>query len=274
MALVDSKRPGREAAAGGQDDGPPLPLLRRRARRSAARAGASASGFIGGRGEEHPNGRFDALWPPEQRARYGIHNATRRRRRAGAGRCMTMVMNHYKRPKRFYVRTKVWYTTEPRQQVYPLTVGNCAHLLNGMSYDVPGGGAPGSTFVGSLDVDGAVQRAHPRRRLAPSRRRAAPDAAQRDVRPDAVRRQGLLRRRRPPVQHDPPDPARAGADRERDVPHAAGHPGDRRGGARARGACTPTRSCTWPRWASGCCRSCATTASPRRAGRCRRTCAR
>ena len=58
-----------------------------------------------------------------------------------------MVMNHYKTPKRFYVRTKVWYTTEPRQQLYPLTIGNCAHLANGMSYDVPGGGAPGSTYV-------------------------------------------------------------------------------------------------------------------------------
>ena len=58
-----------------------------------------------------------------------------------------MVMNHYQRSKRFYVRTKIWYTTEPRTPVYPTAVGDCRHLLNGMSYDVPGGGLPGSTFT-------------------------------------------------------------------------------------------------------------------------------
>ena len=51
-----------------------------------------------------------------------------------------MVMNHYKRPKDFYVRTKVWYTTEPRKSMMPLVLGNCDTLENGMSYDVPGGG--------------------------------------------------------------------------------------------------------------------------------------
>ena len=40
-----------------------------------------------------------------------------------------MVMNHYKRPKRFYVRTRIWYTTEPRTPVYPVAVGDCRHLL-------------------------------------------------------------------------------------------------------------------------------------------------
>ena len=73
------------------------------------------------------------------RARYGVHNSN------GAGAApewsvTAMVMNHYQRSKRFYVRTKVWYTTEPREDVYPTTVGNCKHLLNGMAYDVPGGG--------------------------------------------------------------------------------------------------------------------------------------
>ena len=58
-----------------------------------------------------------------------------------------MVMNHYKKQKRFYVRTKLWYTTDARTQVYPTTVGDCRHLANGMAYDVPGGGKPGSTFV-------------------------------------------------------------------------------------------------------------------------------
>ncbi len=58
-----------------------------------------------------------------------------------------MVMNHYQRSKRFYVRTRIWYTTEPRTPVYPTAVGDCRHLLNGMAYDVPGGGLPGSTFT-------------------------------------------------------------------------------------------------------------------------------
>ena len=34
-----------------------------------------------------------------------------------------MVMNHYKRPKNFYVRTKVWYTTEKRTPVMPVVIG-------------------------------------------------------------------------------------------------------------------------------------------------------
>ena len=145
MALVDSKRP----------DAKPLPvdkmmvhhfLYYAGGRVDRGPGGCLGDGFIGGRGEEHPSGRFDSAWPAELRARYGIRNATPE---GGAPEwsLMTMVMNHYKRPKRFYVRTKVWYTTEPRQQVYPLTIGNCAHLANGMGYDVPGGGAPGSTYV-------------------------------------------------------------------------------------------------------------------------------
>jgi plastocyanin len=58
-----------------------------------------------------------------------------------------MVMNHYGRPKSFYVRTRIWYTTGARIPLLPTTVGNCAQAANGMAYDVPGGGAPGSTFV-------------------------------------------------------------------------------------------------------------------------------
>jgi hypothetical protein len=58
-----------------------------------------------------------------------------------------MVMNHYKRVKSFYVRTRIWYTTEPRTPLYTTTVGDCAQLRNGMAYDVPGGGGPGATFV-------------------------------------------------------------------------------------------------------------------------------
>jgi len=124
QALVDSKDP--EAA--------PLPVNKMmvhhflyftQGRDDGGPGGCLGSQFLSGRGEEHPNGRFDAVWPPEQRARYGVHNVTPEGR-APAWMLTAMVMNHYKRPKRFYVRTKVWYTTEPRQQVYPLTIGDCA----------------------------------------------------------------------------------------------------------------------------------------------------
>ena len=104
------------------------------------------SGFISGRGEEHPTGRFDQRNAKPFRNKYGITN------RDAQGKAPTwlltaMVMNHYKRPKSFYVRTKVWYTTEPRKSMMPVVVGNCATLRNGMSYDVPGGGGPGSEYV-------------------------------------------------------------------------------------------------------------------------------
>ena len=62
-----------------------------------------------------------------------------------------MVMNHYKRPKSFYVRTRVYYTTEPRREIQPIVLGDCSHLNNGMSYDVPGGGKKGSNFISKSD---------------------------------------------------------------------------------------------------------------------------
>ena len=62
-----------------------------------------------------------------------------------------MVMNHYKRPKSFYVRSRVRYTTEKRTSIAPLVIGNCAQLLKAMAYDVPGGGKKGSNFVDASD---------------------------------------------------------------------------------------------------------------------------
>ncbi len=104
------------------------------------------SGFIGGRGEEHPLGRTASVIPAENRRRYGIPNQTR----AGGApnwRLTAMVMNHYKRPKTFRIRTRVYYTTEPRTPVMPIILGDCSHLANGMAFDVPGGGRRGSNFV-------------------------------------------------------------------------------------------------------------------------------
>ncbi len=145
MSLVDSKDP----------DAKPLPVAKMMVHHflyfTAGRARAETGGclggdFLAGRGEEHPSGRFDNVAPPEIRARYGIQNATPEGK-APAWSLTAMVMNHYQRSKRFYVRTRVWYTTEARTPVYPTAVGDCRHLLNGMAYDVPGGGLPGSTFT-------------------------------------------------------------------------------------------------------------------------------
>jgi plastocyanin len=106
------------------------------------------TGFIAGRGEEHPSGKLTRVgWPRSFRRRYGTAN----RRPDGSvpnWHLTAMVMNHYKRPKSFYVRLRVWYVTgERRKQVNPTVVGRCSHVLNGMSYDVPGGGRRRSNFV-------------------------------------------------------------------------------------------------------------------------------
>src|SRR5918992_1064892 len=104
------------------------------------------AGFIGGRGEEHPLGRTQMSLPKRYRGTYGIENRTAEGT-APDWRLTAMVMNHYKRPKSFYVRTRIWYTTEKRTPVSPLVIGNCSRLANGMAYDVPGGGKKGSNFV-------------------------------------------------------------------------------------------------------------------------------
>jgi len=145
MALVDSKDP----------DAEPLPIAKMMVHhflyyaedRVDDDAGCwRGSGFIGGRGEEHPRGRTVISLPGPLTDRYGIAN----RRADGSApdwALTAMVMNHYKRPKSFYIRTRVRYTTEPRRPVRLAVIGNCHQLANGMAYDVPGGGAPGSEHV-------------------------------------------------------------------------------------------------------------------------------
>jgi plastocyanin len=103
-------------------------------------------GFITGRGEEHPDGRFGAYLPAERRDRYGIPNRTPSGE-APAWQLLAMVMNHVKRPKTVWVRTKLWYTEDEREPVSPVVVGDCSLAGNGMAYDVPGGGPKGSSFT-------------------------------------------------------------------------------------------------------------------------------
>ena len=126
MALVASKDP----------DAKPLPIRKMMVHHflywAPGRVGETpgscwrGAGFIGGRGEEHPLGRTQMTLPKSSRATFGIEN----RKADGTApdwRLTAMVMNHYKRPKSFYVRTRIWYTTEKRTPVAPLVIGNCAH---------------------------------------------------------------------------------------------------------------------------------------------------
>jgi plastocyanin len=150
MALVDSKDP----------DAKPLPIAKMMVHHFLYFAPGTmnegpgscwgGAGFIGGRGEEHPLGRFATELPTGMRNKYGVTNRTA----TGAApdwRLTAMVMNHFKRPKSFYVRTKVWYTTEKRTPAMPTVIADCGHGANGMAYDVPGGGRKGSNFVSSSD---------------------------------------------------------------------------------------------------------------------------
>jgi plastocyanin len=150
MALVDSKNPKAK----------PLPIAKMMVHhflyfapgtQNSARGSCwGRSGFIGGRGEEHPLGRTQSRLPASSREKYGIVNR-KADGTAPAWRLTAMVMNHYKRPKSFYVRTRVYYTTEPRREIQPIVLGDCSHMNNGMSYDVPGGGKKGSNFVSKSD---------------------------------------------------------------------------------------------------------------------------
>ena len=103
------------------------------------------SGFVFGRGEEHPSGNFAMLTPPAQRARYGIPNMTADGT-APNWRMTAMIMNHVKRPKTVWVRVKLWYSDEPREPITPVILGDCSLVKNGMAYDVPGGGPKGSSY--------------------------------------------------------------------------------------------------------------------------------
>jgi plastocyanin len=150
MALVDSKNPKAK----------PLPLNKMMVHHflyfapgrvnDAAGGCWSGLGWIGGRGEEHPLGHPQMPSSPAFRKAYGIENRTADGK-APEWALTAMVMNHYKKPKNFYVRTKIYYTHEKRQAVVPLTIGKCSQLTNGMSYDVPGGGKKGSNFVDKSD---------------------------------------------------------------------------------------------------------------------------
>ena len=214
QALVDSKDPNAK----------PLPIAKMmvhhflyfaRGRVDEAPGGCwSGAGFIGGRGEEHPLGRPQLSSSPEFRAKYGINNSTPDGK-APAWSLTAMVMNHYKRPKDFMVRTRVWYTTEKRTSVQPLVIGKCSQLLNGMSYDVPGGGKKGSNFVDKSDW---VAPFNGRMLMASSHNHGG---AKYQALSSLTCKRRLFKApvynapNEPRVPDDPADPARAGTDRQR-----------------------------------------------------------
>jgi hypothetical protein len=142
QVLVDSKKPDAKPLSNAQMMIHHLLYFAPGRQEDSAGSCWNGLGFIAGRGEEHPDGNFDVV-PAERRARYGILN----RMPSGAAPSWSltaMVMNHVKKPKTVYVRTKLYYTEDERQPVYPTVVG-CRG--NGMAYDVPGGGRKGASFV-------------------------------------------------------------------------------------------------------------------------------
>jgi plastocyanin len=143
QVLVDSKRP----------DAKPLPIEKMMvhhllyfAPNRVDQLPGSCWGLIGLRAEEHPLGSFVRPMPRALRSRYGINNR-QSNGRAPNWLLVAMVMNHYKRPKSFYVRTKVYYTTKQRQSTSLVIPGNCSTNVAGMLYDIPGSGGEGSDIV-------------------------------------------------------------------------------------------------------------------------------
>ena len=163
-----------------------------------------------------------------------------------------MVMNHYKRPKSFYVRTRVWYTTEKRTSVHadrdrqlrPARATACPTTC-------PGGGKKGSNFVDKSDW------------VAPfSGRMLVASSHQHGGGKYQTLESRTCKRRlfKAPVYHGPPNhvyntirpilhepgPIGTGAYATlRGIPIVEGR------GAAPRRRCTTTTTCTWPRWASG-----------------------
>ena len=232
QVLVDSKRP----------DAKPLPIgkmmihhLLYFAPHRVDQFPGSCLGLIGLRGEEEPLGHYAKPIPAAVRSRYGINNRTATGQ-APNWILVAMVMNHYARAKDFYVRTKVRYTTDPREPVSPIILGDCTNRLSGNLYDVPGGGGPGSSFVerGSWRVpDGFNGRII----LAQSHQHGG---ARYQTLGSRTCGGGFSRRApttagRPPLQHRQADPARTGADRERYVRQREGHSDQRGRGAHEAG---------------------------------------
>ena len=245
--------PGRQAVAGGQDDGPPLPLLHAGPGGSRARAGASAAASSAGAGRSTRTGASTRL---SARA-CGRSTASTTRRPTGARAAVDADRDGHEplpadqallRAHAALVHDRAAHADlsgddrrlpPPRQRACPTTCRAAASRAR--SSPTARSGRCRSARASS---------AAPRTTTAarPTRRCAASTCGRTLL--DAKAYYGA---RRSPVQHDPPDPARARADRQRHVPHARRASRSRPGRCSSASPTTPTRSCTSPRWASGCC---------------------
>ncbi len=237
--------PRRQAAAGVQDDGPPPPLLhvrprRRRLRLPRRRVSQRARG---GAPQRAVRGALPARGPG------ALRRPQRDRGRYGAG-VVGDRDGHEPLPA-------LEALLRAHEALVHDRAADPALSDDGRRLPPPGQRHGLRRARRRLDVrrplvlDGAVQRPHPVRRLAPPRRRHAPDAGLEDLQPQAARRARLLRRARTiPTTRS----ARSCTSRGRSPTARSAAPrASRSPPARCWTAprSTTTRRCTSRRWASG-----------------------
>ena len=211
----------------------------------------SGAGFIGGRGEEHPIGSSASAGP----ARSATATASTTATADGSApdwRLTAMVMNHYKRPKNFYVRTGSGTRPASGTSVSPMVIGKCSQRPQRHVLRRAGRRQEGLELRRQERLDRAVQRADPSAALAQPRRRQVPVAHELTCKrrlfkaPVVLRAGRTTSTTRSARSSTSPGRSATGA-----YAHPAGHP-DREGrGAAAAWPCTTTTTCTWRRWASG-----------------------
>ncbi len=191
--------------------------------------GCLGGDFLGGRGEEHPDGQLRrALAAGAARASTASTTSTA----AGTAPEWTltaMVMNHYKQTEALLRAHPHLVHDRARTQLYPvddrrLPPPRQRHGLRRPGRRQAGLGRTSTARPGRCRSARASSAARSHHHGGATHQ----TLVERDLRAHAGRRQGLLRRARPPVQHDPPDPARAGADRQRHVRDRPGDPDQRR----------------------------------------------
>ena len=171
------------------------------------------SGFIGGRGEEHPIGKVSrvrhiALLPAALRDQ----QPPPRRQRPGLapdrdGDEPLQAAEELLRAPPGLVRHRRAAQVDER----PPSSASCSHGLNGMSYDVPGGGRRGSNFVEQEPLDVAAttrgssapySHQHGGRQV-PVAARASPATAACSKRPPTTARAKHIYNRIRPILHEP-----------------------------------------------------------------------
>ena len=208
-----------KAAADREDDGAPLPLLRGRAcgpgcREAAGREWASSAAA----GRSTRSGATSRSTSKSFRKRYGINNRTAADE-APTWTLVAMVMNHYKRPKSFYVRTQ----DHVHHRAAPVDLAGDHRQVQ------PGAQRDGLRRARRRQARFQLRRPErlgravlrpAARGLEPSaRRRQVPHADEPHLRAAAVQGARLPRDCEARLQHDPADSSRARADSDRLLRH-------------------------------------------------------